>query len=92
MAIAKMVKKAFLVVAGCLVLSSVTWGQSWGPRVRVEFGGPPVRVNRWNEERWGEERWERRREWREHEWQERQRFRACRRYRREEWREHYRGY
>ena len=94
MGIAKTVKRWLLVIPGCLLLSSVTWGQSWGPRAAVHVRiGAPVRFvevdRRWDRERWREREW-REREWRERQWRERQ----WRRYhRREEWRErYYRGY
>ena len=97
MRIAKAMKRWFLVIPGCLLLSAVTWGQSWGPRasVQVEFGAPVrfVEVDR----RWDNRRWDRDREWREREWRERERreeWRRChrRQERHEEWWEHYRRY
>ncbi len=104
MRIAKVVKRWLLVIPGCLLLSAVTWGQSWAPRaaVRIQFGAAPVRFvqvdRRWVDPRWDDRRWDRDREWRQHErrereWHERQhRNEWHRHHRREEWREHYRGY
>jgi hypothetical protein len=101
MQIAKAMKRWLLVIPGCLLLSAVTWGQSWGPRasVKVVFGAPvryaPV-VQRWDDRRWDRDREWRERERREHEWRERERREDWRRYhRREERHEHrpyYRGY
>jgi hypothetical protein len=93
MAIAKTAIRWLLVTAGCLLLSSLTWGQAWGPRaaVRVEFGAPVrfVQVER----RWDDRRWDRDRAWREHEWRERERREEWRQFhRREERREYRRGY
>jgi hypothetical protein len=93
MRIATVMKRWLLVIPGCLLLSAVTWGQSWGPRatVEVEFGAPVrlVEVDR----RWDRDREWREREWREREWRERERREEWRRcHRREEWREHYRRY
>ena len=84
----KLVKRLLLVPA-FLLLSVVTWGQSWGPAVRVNVAVAPVRWVRVNQ-RWQDDRWERERAWREHEWRERGwRVQQWRRYhRREEWREH----
>jgi hypothetical protein len=103
MRIARMMKRWLLVIPGCLLLSAVTWGQSWGPRasVQVVFGAPvryvPVVQRwdelRWNDRRWDDRRWDRDRGWRQREWRERERREDWRRYhRREEWREHYRRY
>ena len=78
MQIAKAVKRGLLVASGCMLLSSVTWGQAWGPRVVVEFGAPVrfTRVAPWYPERAWRER-ERREEWRRchrrREWREEQR-------------------
>jgi hypothetical protein len=93
MQIAKMAKRWLRMIPGCLLLSAVTWGQSWGPRaaVTVQFGAPVrfVEVDR----RWDRDREWRAREWREHEWRERERREEWRRWhRRDEWREHYRRY
>ena len=87
MRISKIVRRMLLVIPSFLLLSSLTWGQSWGPSVRVNVGVAPVR--------WVRVDHRREREWREREWRERE-WRRC--YRREEWREHhwrdryYRGY
>ena len=85
MRIARMMKRWLLVIPGCLLLSAVTWGQSWGPRasVQVVFGAPvryvPV-VQRWDDHRWTDRRWDDRRwddrrgdrdgGWRQREWRE----------------------
>ena len=80
MRIAKVMERWLLVIPGCLLLSAVTWGQSWGPRASVEVVlGAPVRYAQ-VERRWDDRRWDR--EWREHEWRERKH--------REEWRRHHR--
>ena len=92
MRISKIVRRMLLVIPSLLLWSSLTWGQGWGPSVRVNVAVVParwVRVDhRWERE-WQEREW-REQEWREREWR--------RRHRREEWREHrwrgrnYRGY
>ena len=99
MRIAKVMKRWLLVIPGCLLLSAVTWGQSWGPRASVEVVlGAPVRYvqveRRWDERRWDDRRWDRDRdrERREHEWRERERREQWRRYHRREERHEYRPY
>ena len=57
----------WLLIPAFLLMSAVTWGQSWGPGVSVNVGVAPVRWVRVNP-RWEDERWERERAWREHEW------------------------
>jgi hypothetical protein len=90
MQFSKAVKRMLLVIPGTLLLSAVTWGQSWGPRaaVQVEFGAAPVRFVQ-VERRWDDRRWDRDREWRAREWRERE-WRRC--HRREYRRGYYRGY
>jgi hypothetical protein len=92
MRIAKVMKRWLLVIPGCLLLSAVTWGQSWGPRASVEvvFGAPVRYVQ--VERRWDDRRWDRDRERREHEWRERERREQWRRYHRREERHEYRPY
>ena len=96
MAIVSTVRRWFLVTAGCFLLSSLTWGQAWGPRaaVRVEFGAPVrfVQVERrWDDLRWNDRRFDRERVWREQRWRERrEEWRRC--HRREEWREYVHRY
>jgi hypothetical protein len=97
MRIAKVMKRWLLVIPGCLLLSAVTWGQSWGPRASVEvvFGAPVRYVQverRWDDRRWDDRRWDRDRERREHEWRERERREQWRRYHRREERHEYRPY
>ena len=102
MRIAKVMKRWLLVIPGCLLLSAVTWGQSWGPRSSVEvvFGAPVRYVQverrwverRWDDRRWDDRRWDRDRERREHEWRERERREQWRRYHRREERHEYRPY
>jgi hypothetical protein len=97
MRIAKVMKRWLLVIPGCLLLSAVTWGQSWGPRASVEVVlGAPVRYveveRRWDDRRWDDRRWDRDREWREHAWRERERREEWRRYHRREERHEYRPY
>jgi hypothetical protein len=97
MRIAKVMKRWLLVIPGCLLLSAVTWGQSWGPRASVEVVlGAPVRYvqveRRWDVRRWDVRRWDRDRERREHEWRERERREQWRRYHRREERHEYRPY
>jgi hypothetical protein len=97
MRIAKVMKRWLLVIPGCLLLSAVTWGQSWGPRASVEVVlGAPVRYvqveRRWDGRRWDDRRWDRDRERREHEWRERERREQWRRYHRREERHEYRPY
>jgi hypothetical protein len=97
MRIAKVMKRWLLVIPGCLLLSAVTWGQSWGPRASVEvvFGAPVRYVQverRWDDRRWDDRRWDRDRERREHEWRERERREEWRRYHRREERHEYRPY
>ena len=75
MAIVSTVRRWFLVTAGCFLLSSLTWGQAWGPRaaVRVEFGAPVrfVQVERrWDDLRWNDRRFDRERVWREQRWRD----------------------
>jgi hypothetical protein len=92
MRIAKVMKRWLLVIPGCLLLSAVTWGQSWGPRASVEVVlGAPVRYVQ-VERRWDDRRWDRDRERREHEWRERERREQWRRYHRREERHEYRPY
>jgi hypothetical protein len=92
MRIAKVMKRWLLVIPGCLLLSAVTWGQSWGPRASVEVVlGAPVRYVQ-VERRWDDRRWDRDREWREHAWRERERREEWRRYHRREERHEYRPY
>ena len=92
MRIARMMKRWLLVIPGCLLLSAVTWGQSWGPRASVEvvFGAPVRYVQ--VERRWDDRRWDRDRAWREHAWRERERREQWRRYHRREERRDYRPY
>ena len=91
MAISKAMKRMLLVIPAAMLLSAVTWGQTW---VGVNVGvapAPLVRVNGyWSDGYWRDARWERRREWREHEWRERRwdRREDRRDYRGEAWREH----
>jgi len=107
MRIAKVMKRWLLVIPGCLLLSAVTWGQSWGPRASVEvvFGAPVRYVQverrwddrrwddrRWDDRRWDDRRWDRDRAWREHAWRERERREQWRRYHRREERHDYRPY
>ena len=97
MRIAKMMKRWLLIIPGCLLLSAVTWCQSWGPRASVEVVlGTPVRYlqveRRWDDRRWDDRRWDRDRERREHEWRERERREQWRRYHRREERHEYRPY
>jgi hypothetical protein len=97
MRIAKVMKRWLLVIPGCLLLSAVTWGQSWGPRASVEVVlGAPVRYveveRRWDDRRSDDRRWDRDRERREHAWRERERREEWRRYHRREERHEYRPY
>ena len=96
MTISKAVKRMLLVIPAAMLLSSVSWGQTW---VGVNVGVAPaglVRVDgRWVGGYRQDARWERRRdwrerEWREHEWRERRwdRREDRRDYRGEAWREH----
>jgi len=101
MSISRTVKRMLLVIPASLLLSVVSWGQSWDPAVRVDAGIAPARLvrvdGRWDRDRewhgrdWREHEW-RGRARREREWRERERReREWRRWhRREEWREHYR--
>ena len=92
MRIAKVMKRWLLVIPGCLLLSAVTWGQSWGPRASVEVVlGAPVRYVQ-VDRRWDDRRWDRDRAWREHAWRERERREQWRRYHRREERHEYRPY
>ncbi len=93
MSISRTVKRMLLVIPASLLLSVVSWGQSWGPAVRIDMGIAPARLvrvdGRWDREHEWRERARREREWRERERREREWRRW---HRREEWREHYRGY